>query len=79
MMIELIEQKNTVQEISNRGFDDCGQHAFELLLQMLRNYYATGRYVVIELGFCILRGISELKKRGNFATILAGIGFWEKN
>ena len=38
-----------------------------LLLQMLTTYFSTGRYVVLDSGFCILKSLVELKKVGIFA------------
>ncbi len=37
---------------------------------MLSNYFATGRYAVLDSGFCVLSGIVELKKEGIFAGAL---------
>lgn len=38
-----------------------------LLMQMLSSYFATGRYVVLDSGFCVLKALVELKKVGLFA------------
>ncbi len=34
---------------------------------MLSSYFATGRYVVLDSGFCVLKALVELKKVGLFA------------
>ncbi len=34
-----------------------------LMLRCLRSYFTLGKYVVLDSGFCILKGIIELKKR----------------
>ncbi len=65
-MIELVERK----DIGNPKFDDHGGKRCGLLLQMLSNYFETGRYVVLNSRFCVLIGIVELKKEGIFAGAL---------
>jgi hypothetical protein len=37
---------------------------------MLQCYFATGRYVVLDSGFCVLKTIVALKKHGVFAGAL---------
>jgi hypothetical protein len=41
-----------------------------LLLQMLKSYFHTGKYVVLDSGFCVLRGIIKLRKMGLFACAM---------
>ncbi len=41
-----------------------------LLLRMLKKYFSTGRYIILDSGFCVLKGIVELKKEGIFAGAL---------
>ena len=38
-----------------------------LLMRMLSSYFSTGRYVVLDSGFCVLKALVELKKVGLFA------------
>ena len=35
-----------------------------LLLRMMKNYFETGRYVIIDYGFCVLKGLIQLRKKG---------------
>ena len=37
-----------------------------LLLHMMKRYFATGRYVIIYSGFCVLKGLIELRNKGFF-------------
>ena len=48
-------------------FDNLGGKTVGLLLQMLKSYFARGKYVVLDSGFCVLKGIGELRKSGLFA------------
>ena len=41
-----------------------------LMLRCLRSYFTLGKYVVLDSGFFILKGIIELKKRGFYACAL---------
>ena len=41
-----------------------------LLLRMLKSIYGSGRYVVLDSGFCVLKGLIELRRRGLFACAL---------
>jgi len=34
---------------------------------MLQSYFSTGRYVVLDSGFCVLKALVQLKKVGMFA------------
>ena len=38
-----------------------------LLLYMMKSYFATGMYVVLDSGFCVLKGLIQLRKKGIFA------------
>jgi hypothetical protein len=48
-------------------FDDLGGKTVGLLLRMLKSYVTMGKYVVHDSGFCVLKGLVELRKRGMFA------------
>ena len=34
---------------------------------MTKIYFATGRYAIIDSGFCVLKGLIQLRKKGVFA------------
>ena len=38
-----------------------------LLLRMMKSYFSTDRYVIIDSGFCVLKGLIKLRKKGVFA------------
>ena len=35
---------------------------------MMKSYFVTGRYVNIDSGFCILKGLIQLSKKGIFPS-----------
>ncbi len=65
--VEMVEGKDHPRELGASEFDDHGGKTVGLLVQMLKKYFSSGRYVILDSGFCILKGIVELKKEGIFA------------
>ncbi len=69
MQIELVEGKDRPKEMAAPLFAEKGK-TVGLLLRLLEPYFTSGRYVVLDSGFCVLKGIVELKKKGIFAAAL---------
>ncbi len=67
---EMVDGEDRPRELGASEFDDNGGKTVGLLLQMLKKYFSTGRYVILDSSFCILKGIVELKKEGIFAEAL---------
>ena len=63
-VIELVEGKDAPPQMSKQ-FLQHGKTA-GLLLRMLQSYFHTARYIVLDSGFCVLKGIIELCKNGLF-------------
>ena len=38
-----------------------------VLLCMMKIYFYTGRYVILDSGLCVLKGLIQLRKKGVFA------------
>ena len=38
-----------------------------LLLRMMKSYFSTVRYVILNYGFCVLKELIQLSKKGVFA------------
>jgi hypothetical protein len=66
--IEMVEGQDHPSQLSEL-FSEAGKTG-GLLLQMLQCYFATGRNVVLDSGFCVLKAIVALKKHGVFASAL---------
>jgi hypothetical protein len=66
--IEMVEGKDHPSQLSEL-FSEAGKTG-GLLLQMLQCYFATGCYVVLDSGFCVLKAIVALKKHGVSAGAL---------
>ncbi len=67
--IELVEGKDRPAEMEAPEFDNKGM-TVGLLLCLLQPYFTSCQYVVLDSGFCVLKGIVELRKRGVFAGAL---------
>ena len=50
--LELVEGKDRPCQLPTE-FDDLGGTTVGLLLQMLKSYFASGKYVVLDSGFCV--------------------------
>ena len=62
--IELVKGKNALPQITKQ-FEQHGK-TLGLFLRMLQSYFHTVRYIVLDSGFCVLKGIIELRKNGLF-------------
>jgi hypothetical protein len=67
-VIELVEGKDAPPQMTKQ-FSQHGKTA-GLLLRMLQSYFHTARYIVLDSGFCVLKGIIELRKNGLFGCAL---------
>ena len=66
--MELVEGKDSPSEIIPK-FHNEGK-TVGLLLHVLEPIFAKGMTVILDSGFCVLKGIIELKKRGVYASAL---------
>ena len=67
--IELVKGKDAPRQRATPEFEQLGK-TVGLLLRMLKPIYSTGKVVVLDSGFCVVKGIIELIKRGVFAAAL---------
>jgi hypothetical protein len=63
--MELVKGKDHPQQIKER-WSKLGRTT-GLLMRILSTYFTMGRYVVLDLGFCVLQALIKLKKVGLFA------------
>ena len=67
--IELVEGKDRPPELGLPEYSSLGKTA-GLMLRMCQSIYHSGKLVILDSGFCVLKGIIELKKVGVFASAL---------
>ena len=74
-VMEIVEGKDHPPQVAER-WSELGKTA-GLLMWMLQSYFATGRYAVLNSGFCILKALVQLKKVGIFAcAVIKKSWYW---
>ena len=71
--IDLVEGKDCPPQLGIQQYDNLGSMV-GLLLCMLSPIYHKGFAVILDSGFCVLKGIIELRKKGVFASALIKSG-----
>jgi Transposase IS4 len=67
--VELVEGKDRPTDRGPPEFNHLGK-TVGLLLRMTRSMWGSGKVVVLDSGFCVLKGLIELRKKGLFAAAL---------
>ena len=76
-VVELLEGNYHPCQVVPFEFEDLGVKTTGLLLRMMKSYFATGRYVILDSGFCVLKGSIQLRKKGIFACdVIKKRGYW---
>ena len=68
--IDLVEGKDCPCQMGKQKYDDLGA-TVGLLLWLLAPIFFNGFIVTLDSGFCVLKGIVELHKKGVFASALS--------
>ena len=67
--LELHEGKDRPPQLNNMPFDDLAK-TVGTLLQLTEPVWGSGKVFILDSGFCILKAIIELQKKGIFAMAL---------
>lgn len=67
--MELVEGKDEPVERPAKAYSDKGK-TVGLLLRLTESIWGSGRIVILDSGFCVLKGLIELRKRGVYASAL---------
>ena len=62
-VVELEEGKACTCQDGSLDFDDLVSNNVGLLLRTMKSYFSTGRYIIIDSGFCVLKGLIELSEK----------------
>ena len=65
-VVELVEGKAHLRQASPLEFEDLIRKSVGLFFHMVKSYFSTGRYVLLDSGFCVLKGLTQLRKKGIF-------------
>eukprot|EP00548_Thalassiothrix_antarctica_P012229 CAMPEP_0194154998 /NCGR_PEP_ID=MMETSP0152-20130528/62825_1 /TAXON_ID=1049557 /ORGANISM="Thalassiothrix antarctica, Strain L6-D1" /LENGTH=148 /DNA_ID=CAMNT_0038861527 /DNA_START=890 /DNA_END=1336 /DNA_ORIENTATION=- len=81
-MVELVEGKTRPTELGPKKFNMITGSELKtvgLVLRMTKSMYYSRRVVIMDSGFCVLRGLIELAKRGFFASaVIKKRRYWTK-
>ena len=66
-VVDFVEGKAHPHQDGPLEFEDLSVKTVGLLLRMMKIYLATGRYLILDYGFCVLKGFIQLRKKGFFA------------
>ena len=69
-VVDLVEGKEHTRQAGPLEFEDLGGKTVGLLLRMINSYFATGRYAILDYGFCVLKGLIRLRKKGVFSCAI---------
>ena len=67
-VVELVEGKAHPHQSDLLDFEDLVGKTVGLLLHRMKIYFYTGRYLILDSGFCALKGLIQLRKKGIFAS-----------
>ena len=66
--VEMVEGKDRPPELGVREFDEMGKTVGKML-RLTKPIWYTGTKVTMDSGFCVAKGLVELRKKGVFAAI----------
>ena len=64
-----MEGKNTPNELGKKKWEEMGK-TVGLMLRMCEPIFSTGKFVVLDSGFCVTKGITTLLEFGVYAAAL---------
>ena len=67
--VEIVEGKDMPCERPAKEFNELGK-TVGLMLRLTRPFWSTSKVVVFDSGFCVLKGIVELRRKGVFGAAL---------
>ena len=62
-VVELVKGKVHTHQSGPLYFEDLGGKTVGLLLHMAKSYFTTGRHIILDSGFCVLKGLIKLSKK----------------
>ena len=65
-VVDLVEGKEHPRQYGPLEFEDLGGNTVVLLLRTMKSYFATGKHVILDYGFCVLKGLIQFSKKGVF-------------
>ena len=77
-VIDLVEGKQRPKELPSQD-PNCFGNTVSLRLRMTNTIVGSGKEIILDSGFCVLKGIIELMKRGIYAgALIKKRRYWPK-
>ena len=77
--MEIVKGKDAPRSRKYQEFDDLGGKTVGLLLRLSKSIWGSARIIILDSGFCVLKGIIELRKKGLYASaLIKKCRFWPK-
>ena len=67
---EIVEGKDHPSELGPKKYQDLGGPTVGLMLRMTKPIHGSGKVVIMDSGFCVAKGITEMEKKGVFGQAL---------
>ncbi len=74
--VEVVKGKDCPWKLGPSKFKDCCGKTVGLFCLCWRSIFSTGRYIIFDSSFCVLKGIVELKKMGFCGGIEKKLCYW---
>ena len=76
-VVELVEGKAHPHQSGPLESENLSEKTVGLLLSMMKSYFATGRYVILDSGFCALKELIELRNKFLITcAVINNIRYW---
>ena len=72
-VVDFVEGKAYPRQAGPLEFEDLGVNTLGLFWRMMKTYFVTGRCVILDSCFCILKWLIQLRKKGIFACAVIKI------
>ena len=63
-VVDFVEVKEHPYQDGPLDFEDLGGNTVGLLLRIMKIYFATDKYVILDSGFCVLKGLIQFNNKG---------------
>ena len=70
IVVELVEGRAYPSQYGPLEFEELDGKTVGLLLRMMKRYFSTVRYVIIDSYLCVLKGLFQLRKKGIFSCVV---------
>ena len=70
VVVDSVEGMANTHQDGSLEFEDLGGKTVVLLLHVMKSYFSTGMYVILDFGFCVLKGLIGLINKDVFSCVV---------